>query len=314
MPRQGARRPLPHGRRAGRRSRRLRPGSFIRVLLSSRRIGSSVSPRHWEFLTVGGGAGREAADTPSRRPPIPQVTGTDEIEAVHRILEETLLRIAFQPIVDIQTRKVYAYEALARSPFPIFAGPQHLYEAAVRAGRVGEMGRLHRVQATKGCADWPLFLNINPNEFDQGWLVRPDDPIFWHKHQVYLEITESALLIYFEQCHSVLAEIRKKRVLLAVDDFGAGYSNLRYISDLTPEIVKLDRVLVAGLKEGSRLFRLVRSIVRLCKEMGAKVVAEGIETVEELAAVESARVDFAQGFLLARPGVPLPEATWPARL
>lgn len=224
------------------------------------------------------------------------------------------MRIAFQPIVDIRTRKTFAYEALARSPFPIFEGPLHLYEAAVRAGRVGEMGRQHRIQATKLCTEWPLFLNINPNEFDQGWLVRPDDPLFWHKQQVYLEITESAPLIYFEQCHSVLAEIRKKRVMLAVDDFGAGYSNLRYISDLTPDIVKLDRVLVAGLREGSRLFTLVRSIVRLCKEMGAKVVAEGIETLTELAAVESARVDYAQGYLLARPGLPPPEATWPAAL
>jgi EAL domain-containing protein (putative c-di-GMP-specific phosphodiesterase class I) len=244
---------------------------------------------------------------------ISQANG-DEIAAVHKIIDEKLLRLALQPIVDMKSRKVFAYEALARSPLPIFAGPQELYAAAVRAGRVGELGRLHRTQATKACQDWPLFINVNPNEFDQGWLVRPDDPLFWHRQQVYLEITESAPLIYFEQCHSVLAEIRKKRVMLAVDDFGAGYSNLRYISDLTPEIVKFDRELVAGLREGSRLFRLVRSLVRLCKEMGTKVVAEGIETVAELAAVESARVDYGQGFLLARPNLPAPEAIWPAAL
>jgi EAL domain-containing protein (putative c-di-GMP-specific phosphodiesterase class I) len=238
----------------------------------------------------------------------------DEAEAIDRILAEQSLRLAFQPIVDLKTRQLFAFEALARSPLPLFQSPVQLYEAAVRTGRVGEMGRLHRAQATKACPDWPLFININPNEFDQGWLVRPDDPIFRHKHQVYLEITESAPLIYFEQCHSVLAEIRKKKVLLAVDDFGAGYSNLRYISDLTPEIVKLDRELVAGLREGSRLFQLVRSIVRLCKEMGSRVVAEGIETVAELGAVEIARVDFCQGYLLARPGLPPPQPTWPASL
>lgn len=246
--------------------------------------------------------------------PIASTSPNDEIAAIHRIIDEQLLRLAFQPIVDIKTRKVFAYEALARSPLPVFAGPQELYAAAVRSGRVGEMGRLHRIQATKACPDWPLFINVNPAEFDQGFLVRPDDPIFWHRHQVHLEITESAPLIYFEQCHSVLAEIRKKQVKLAVDDLGAGYSNLRYISDLAPDVVKLDRELVAGLKEGSRLFQLVRSLVRLCKEMGTKVVAEGIETVTELAAVEVARVDFAQGYLLARPGLPPPESTWPAAL
>ena len=129
-----------------------------------------------------------------------------------------------------------------------------------------------------------------------------------------LQSNDDPPLLYFEQCHAVLAEIRKKGVHIAVDDFGAGYSNLRYISDLTPDIVKFDRELVAGIREGSRLYRLMRSLVRLCKEMGAKVVAEGIETVDELAAVETARVDFAQGYLLARPGLPLPTPQWPAAL
>lgn len=236
---------------------------------------------------------------------------TGEIEAVHRIIDEKLLRIAFQPILDVHTREVFAYEALARSPFPIFSNPQHLYEVAVRSGRVGELGRLHRTQATKACPQWPLFINIHPNELDHGYLVRTDDPVFWHKQPVYLEVTESTPLIYFEQCHNVLAEIRRRGVQLAVDDFGAGYSNLRYISDLTPDIVKFDRELVAGLHEGSRLFQLVRSLAHLCTEMGAQVVAEGIETMAELTAVVKAEVDFVQGFLLARPALPLPDATWP---
>jgi len=237
-----------------------------------------------------------------------------EAEAIDRIIDEKLLRIAFQPIVDRRTRRTYAYEALARSPLPIFENPRQLYDAAIRSGRVGEMGRLHRTQAMKICPDLPLFINVDPNEFDHGWLVRPDDPLFRHKPPVYLEITESAPLIYFEQCHSVLAEVRARRVNLAVDDFGAGYSNLRYISDLAPEIVKFDRKLVAGIREGSRLFQLLCALVRLCKEMHIKVVAEGIETREELAAVEAAGVDFCQGFLLARPGLPLPEARWPGAL
>lgn len=265
--------------------------------------------------------GRSSASVPAEPPGGPAggpaggpSGGSAEIDAVHRIIDEKLLRLAFQPILDMKTRKVFAYEALARSPLPIFESPVPLYQAAIRAGRVGEMGRLHRIQATKACPNWPLFININPNELDHGYLVRPDDPIFWHRQPVYLEITESAPLLYFEQCHNVLAEIRKKGVRLAVDDFGAGYSNLRYISDLTPDIVKFDRQLVSGIREGSRLYRLMRSLVRLCKEMGTQVVAEGVETVDELAAVETARVDFAQGYLLARPGLPLPQATWPAGL
>lgn len=245
-------------------------------------------------------------------PVTPQKRASDEgVEAIHRIIDEELLRIAFQPILDVGSRKTYAYEALARSPLPIFPSPVEMFEAAIRSGRVGELGRLHRRQALEACPDWPLFINIHPNELDEGWLVRPDDPIFWHRHPLYLEITESVPIIYFEQCHNILAEIRKKGVLLAIDDFGAGYSNLRYIADLVPDIVKLDRELVTGCKEGSRLFWLMRSLVRMCKEMGAKVVAEGIETFPELAAAQSAKVNFAQGYLLARPGMPPPKGEWP---
>jgi EAL domain-containing protein (putative c-di-GMP-specific phosphodiesterase class I) len=75
--------------------------------------------------------------------------------------------------------------------------------------------------------------------------------------------------------------------------------------------VKLDRDLIAGLTKASRLFRLVKSIVVLCKDLGANVVAEGIETLRELEAVQEAGARYGQGFLLARPGVPPPPVTWP---
>src|SRR5690606_19909865 len=136
-------------------------------------------------------------------------------------------------------------------------------------------------------------------------------PIFWHNEEVYLEITESVPIHFFEQCHSVLAEARSKGVKLAVDDLGAGFSNLKYIADLAPDVVKLDRELIAGVSVGTRQHRLMRSLVRLCEDMGARVVAEGIETVEELRAVMEAGVHYGQGYLLARPGFPLPEFTWP---
>jgi EAL domain-containing protein (putative c-di-GMP-specific phosphodiesterase class I) len=239
---------------------------------------------------------------------------SEKIQAVHDLIDKAQISVVFQPIVDLRTRKTYAYEALLRSRSSAFAGPPQLFEAAVPAGRVGELGRLHRQQAVSKGIGWPLFINVFPNEFDYGFLVRPDDPVFRHKQQVYLEVTESVPLQYFEQCHSVLLEVRKKGVFLAIDDLGAGYSNLKYILDLKPEIVKLDRELVAGASVGSRQYRLLKSLVRLCKDMGAKVVAEGIESVEELAVVEMAGADYCQGFLLSHPGSPPPEPNWPASM
>jgi EAL domain-containing protein (putative c-di-GMP-specific phosphodiesterase class I) len=181
----------------------------------------------------------------------------------------------------------------------------------MQAGRIAELGRLHRRQAVARCAGYRLFLNVNPNEFDYGWLVRPDDPIFHHKWPVTLEITESVPIKYFSQCHSILAEIRSKGVALAIDDFGAGYSNLKYIADLKPEVVKIDRELVAGLAPETLQSRLVKSIVVLCHDMGAKVIAEGIETVTELETVMALDVDFGQGYLLGRPADPPPDLIWP---
>jgi EAL domain-containing protein (putative c-di-GMP-specific phosphodiesterase class I) len=229
----------------------------------------------------------------------------------NRVVDKGLLQMHYQPIVDLRTRKVFAQEALCRPNSERLKSPVDLVAAAVQAGRIGELGRLQRLQAVKNCPDWPLFLNIEPHEFDQGWLVRPDDPLFRHRKPVYLEITETVPLKFFEQCHSVLAELREKGVLLAIDDLGAGFSNLKYITELEPDIVKLDRELVKGVGAGTRQFDLLESITKLCHQMRAKVVAEGIETEEELTAVIQANVDYCQGYLLARPALPPPAISFP---
>ncbi len=220
------------------------------------------------------------------------------------------MRSVFQPLVDLHTGEIVAYEALLRSTTPLFDSPIAMFAAAVESNCVGVLGRAVRKLSVETCPDWPLFLNIHPNELNEPFLVQPDDPIFWHEHGVHIEITESVPLSHFELCRSVLAEVRGKGVKLAVDDLGAGYSNLKYIADLTPEVVKIDRVLVAGLTNGTRHHQLMRSIVEMCDAMGARVVAEGIETVDELHAAQDAGAQLGQGYLLARPAYPPPEVSW----
>ncbi len=226
--------------------------------------------------------------------------------ALEEVLNSNQLHVVFQPIVELPAGKVFAYEALVRCKDTRFSNPHALFTEAIKERRCGELGRKIREIAVKSCSGWPVFLNIHPNELDEGWLVRPDDPIFLHEAPVFLEITESVPITHFAFCHGMLREIRSKGVHVAVDDLGAGYSNLRYIADLTPEIVKLDRSLIMGLTQSSRLFNLVRSLVNLCDELGARVVAEGIETAEELDAVMASGAHYAQGYYLARPAYPLP--------
>ncbi len=226
--------------------------------------------------------------------------------SVREALDSGDFYIAFQPVARLPTLEILGYEGLARSTASEYPTPLEMISGAIEESFMGELGRALRKRAVEDCPHFPLFLNIHPAEFDEAWLVRPDDAMTLHEHDVYLEVTESVPISHYRFCHSVLREIRSKGIRLAVDDLGAGYSNLKYIADLTPEIVKLDRQLVAGLGENARLRALVTAIVRLSHELGAKVVAEGIETADELEAVIETGAHYGQGFFLGRPAAPAP--------
>lgn len=252
---------------------------------------------------------------PSLPRPVPQAQPDEigtaaAIAEVHRIVDRNLLDVTYQPIVDLRTRSVFGFEALGRIYSRHFRKVPDLLEAASRAGRVGELGRIFREKAIRGCPKAPLFFNLYPDELDYGWLVRPDDPLFHHRDAVFLEITEWLPLSRFEQCFHVIEEIREKGVRVVIDDFGAGYSNIKYISDLKPHLVKLDRELVAGVEVGTRPHRLIASIVELCRSMGSEVVAEGVETPAEMRAAAAANVHLLQGYLFARPAKPPPDPVW----
>jgi EAL domain-containing protein (putative c-di-GMP-specific phosphodiesterase class I) len=235
-------------------------------------------------------------------------------DAIHRVIAERDVMCVFQPVVDLKTAKIFAYESLARTKAPEFDGPLALFAAAVAENMTGELGRLLRAMSLDGCPGHPLFLNIHPAELNEKWVVQPDDPIFNHTEDVYLEITEAVPLSHFRLCKDMLAEVRGRGVHLVVDDLGAGYSNLKYIADLHPRVVKLDRDLIAGLTKDSRLFKLVSAIVRLCSELDSRVVAEGIETKTELEAVIAAGARYGQGYFLAKPAFPPPQIKWPEDL
>ncbi len=225
------------------------------------------------------------------------------------------LDVVFQPIIDLSNGVTFAHEALTRCKWPEFKNPMKLFEQAQEERCCGSLGRKVREVAFARCTDAPLFVNLHPHELDEGWLVRPDDPLFFHDRAVYLEITESAAFNYFSLCVNVLKEIcSRSGAFLVVDDFGAGHSNLKRIIDLEPHIVKLDLALVRGIEKSKRQQILVRQVVSLCKELGARVVAEGIETEDELAAVIDTGAHYGQGYLFARPAFPIPKPSWPLGL
>jgi EAL domain-containing protein (putative c-di-GMP-specific phosphodiesterase class I) len=220
------------------------------------------------------------------------------------------LSTVFQPIVRLDTGALFAYETLVRCSVPGL-DPTLLFERAAAEQSTGRLGRMIREIAVPLCGGTPIFFNLHPNELEDHWLVRPDDPIFSHDHDIYLEITESVPMTHFELCMSVLREVcGRTGAYLVIDDLGAGYSNLKLIADLEPKVVKLDRALVQDLDRRPRQQKLVSLVVHLCNQLGAAVVAEGIETYEEFRAVRDAGAQYGQGFLFARPSFPMPGITW----
>jgi EAL domain-containing protein (putative c-di-GMP-specific phosphodiesterase class I) len=222
------------------------------------------------------------------------------------------LDVVFQPIVDLRSGRPFAYEALTRCKWPELKNPMKLFAQAQDERCCGILGRRVREVAFSRCTDMPLFVNIHPHELEEGWLVKPDDPLFFHDRPVYLEITESAAFSYYGLCASVLKELcARGGAHLVVDDLGAGHSNLKRIIDLEPHVVKLDIALVRGIDKSPRQQILVRHVVALCDALRAHVVAEGIETLDELKAVLDTGARFGQGYLFARPEFPLPKVHWP---
>jgi EAL domain-containing protein (putative c-di-GMP-specific phosphodiesterase class I) len=188
-----------------------------------------------------------------------------------------------------------------------------LFEKALAKRCVGRLGRIIREIGVPLGEGKPMFVNIHPAELSEGWLVQPDDPIFSHDDDVYLEVTESVPMSHYDLCMNVLKEVGSRGgVWVVVDDLGAGYSNLLRIAEMEPRVVKLDRALIMGLDKNKRKRELVSAVVDLCRRLDAKVVAEGIETEGEFRVLRDAGADYGQGYLFARPAFPPPPIHWPA--
>jgi EAL domain-containing protein (putative c-di-GMP-specific phosphodiesterase class I) len=227
--------------------------------------------------------------------------------ALRQLVTAADLSVVFQPILHTQSLDVFAYEALVRCSVADLRNPAHLFERACKDRCAGRLGRAIRDIAIPLCEGVPIFLNVHPMELEERWLVRPDDPMYAHDRTVFVEITEAVPLQRFDLCRSVLDEARARGdVRLVIDDLGAGYSNLKYIVDLEPAVVKVDRSIIAGTRPGSRAEKLLCGIVELCHSLNAKVVVEGIETEEEASVARRAHADLVQGYLYAKPGFPLP--------
>ena len=248
------------------------------------------------------------AETPSGPRPVTLAQWSEEGkeddagEVMIGCVPRSELSCVYQPIVDLASGKAFAYEVLARCKVPGLTNPSILFKRAAAERFCGALGRALRKLGSANCRGIPLFLNVHPAELSDRFVIQPDDPMYAHDDDVYVEITESVPFSHYDLCSSMLREIRARGgVHLVVDDLGAGYSNLKRIADLEPAVVKLDRELVTNLNQNRRQRVLVQAVVRMCIDLGAKVVAEGLETWDEVRAVRDCGCHFGQGYALGRP-------------
>ncbi|MEP7002987.1 MAG: EAL domain-containing protein [Chloroflexota bacterium] len=216
------------------------------------------------------------------------------------------IEIAFQPIMELVTRRTVGFEALSRFP-PPDRNPQRWFDDAELAGMRAELefasvrAALNKIDRIP--PDTYLSLNFSPSVLNE--LPRVDLDGLAERlpfERIVLEVTEQAPVDDYARLGDAMADIRNRGARLAIDDVGAGFANMRHIIQLRPDIIKLDISLVRDIDSDPSRRALAASIAQFGTQTGAKVVAEGIETPTELDALVELGIPYGQGYLLGRPG------------
>jgi diguanylate cyclase (GGDEF)-like protein len=225
-----------------------------------------------------------------------------EIEAILRSREP--IEPVFQPIVELRTGRLVGYEALARFAGYDNRGPDALFNQAARCGLGPQLEAVALAAALRAPGRPPgtyLSLNCTPTAISSS-LVRASLPA--DLSDVVIEITEHELAPEDGALEAGLAELRARGARIAIDDAGAGYAGLQQVMRVQPDIIKLDRGIVANVDTDSARAALIEFFTVFARRIGAQVCCEGIETPAELDALASLGVTLGQGYLLGRPAAP----------
>lgn len=229
------------------------------------------------------------------------------------------LEIWFQPVVDLESGRACAQEALARWPQAdgSFISPGEFIPIAEETGLIERIGRLALDRGLKAMRDWPagtrLSLNTSPRQFGKGQLVPAiTEALGRHKiaaDRLDIEITENMLIDPSPEVVEELDALKALGAGLVLDDFGMGYSSLSRLNRFRFDGLKIDRSFIAGMGENETSATIVAAIAGLARSLGMRCTAEGVETDAQLALVRQAGCSQAQGYLL---GHPAPAAPPPA--
>ena len=215
--------------------------------------------------------------------------------------------MAFQPIVNIETRAIFAHEALVRG---LNNEPSGEVFSHVNEGNRYRFDQTCRVKAVQLASELklPCFLSINfmPNAVYQPELcirttLEAATTFGFPIERIIFEITESEKVDDVPHLREIVQYYKQRGFLTAIDDFGAGYAGLNLLADVRPNIVKLDMALIRNIDADPGRRAITKGIIQVCRDLAMQVIAAGIETRAEMEVLRDLGVEFFQGFYFARP-------------
>jgi predicted signal transduction protein with EAL and GGDEF domain len=225
------------------------------------------------------------------------------------------LTLYFQPLAasagSVAESRIIGFEALARWMHPVrgFISPADFIPLAEESGLIVEMGEWILREACREAASWPkplqIAVNLSPAQFMHGDLVGLVHSILIETGlspgRLELEITEGVLIEDFDRGLALLRRLKALGVRISMDDFGSGYSSLSYLQAFPFDKIKIDRAFVINLGRNPQSAAIVRAVIDLGHGMEMSLVAEGVETTEQLGFLANEGCDAVQGYLIGKP-------------
>ena len=237
----------------------------------------------------------------------------EERQALWDILHNKSIHSVLQPIISLRDGSIFGFEALGRGPAgsPL-EGPEALINAALRHGRMLELEHLFRYSALRAARQIAtgirLFLNVNPNiiqdpHFGVGFTKEYLTRFALSAEDMVFEITERESVDNLRGFKKIIEHYKAQNYQISIDDAGAGYSGLNLISDVQPHFIKLDMRLIRGVDKDLTRQALIKSMQEFASLTNTRIIAEGIETEEEMATLISFDVPYGQGYFIQRPAL-----------
>lgn len=240
-----------------------------------------------------------------------EIVKNDLRQEYFNILKNREITTFFQPIISLKNSEVLGYEALSRGPVnSYFHRPDQLFNYAKRINKVWELDLLCRLRAIekakKIIGDKLLFINIDPDiikdpEFKRGFTREFLESHSIDSDNVIFEITEHTAVTDYILFNQILENYRQQGYRIALDDAGDGYSGLRLMTEIRPNFIKIDMALIRNVDKDMLKKELLKSFQRFSQITNIQLIAEGIETHDELKTLIEIGIPYGQGYYLQRP-------------